>query len=199
MPADTTRYSFPYQTDTDAPDGPALGEDLAVAVETALGAVDDRVGAIEDRYDALAVPVEASSPDNASGLTPTTGLQNGSTVCGASFVAPPSGRVRVHFTCTFSTNVGSGGSAWQIYMGPAVRQGGVVGSGTLVYDPSGDPGCKVGDNVSSTKSGGCSAMVSGLTPGSTYNAAATFFGVSGTATGQLISYFSRQVGVDPLP
>ncbi len=41
MPGDTTRYSFPYQSVGDPPDGPSLGQDLAEAVEAALGAVDD--------------------------------------------------------------------------------------------------------------------------------------------------------------
>lgn len=43
----TSRYSLPYQELTDAPNGADLGQDLAEAVETALGAVDDRVTAIE--------------------------------------------------------------------------------------------------------------------------------------------------------
>lgn len=47
MPADTTRYSFPYQLDADAPDGPALGQDLAEAIEASLGSVEDRVAITE--------------------------------------------------------------------------------------------------------------------------------------------------------
>lgn len=53
MPADTTRYSFPYQTDSDAPDGPALGQDLAEAVEAALGALEDAHDAVDTRLTAL--------------------------------------------------------------------------------------------------------------------------------------------------
>jgi hypothetical protein len=46
--ADTTsRYSFPYQEAADAPDGPALGQDLAEAVEMSLGELEDRV---DDQY-----------------------------------------------------------------------------------------------------------------------------------------------------
>lgn len=37
----TSRYSFPYQENTDAPDGPLLGQDLAESVESALGDVED--------------------------------------------------------------------------------------------------------------------------------------------------------------
>lgn len=43
----TTRYALPYQESTDAPNGPILGQDLAEAVEAALGIVDDRVTAVE--------------------------------------------------------------------------------------------------------------------------------------------------------
>jgi hypothetical protein len=41
MAASTTRYGFPYQQGTDAPDGPDLGKDLAEAVETVVGALED--------------------------------------------------------------------------------------------------------------------------------------------------------------
>lgn len=41
--ADTTaRYGFPYQETTDPPDGAGLGQDLAEAVEDALGDLEDR-------------------------------------------------------------------------------------------------------------------------------------------------------------
>ena len=42
MPAITPVYGFPFQTLTDPPDGPNLGEDLALAVEAALRSVDLR-------------------------------------------------------------------------------------------------------------------------------------------------------------
>lgn len=47
MADSTTRYSFPYQEASDAPNGPALGQDLAEAVEVSLGTVDDRVTVLE--------------------------------------------------------------------------------------------------------------------------------------------------------
>lgn len=43
MPGDTTRYSWPYQSAGDAPNGPTLGQDLAEAVEATVGGIDDRV------------------------------------------------------------------------------------------------------------------------------------------------------------
>lgn len=48
MPGDTTRYSWPYQSLGDAPDGAALGSALATAVEATVGSIDDRVDALED-------------------------------------------------------------------------------------------------------------------------------------------------------
>lgn len=44
----TSRYALPYQGLSDAPNGPTLGQNLAQAVETALGTVDDRVTTAEN-------------------------------------------------------------------------------------------------------------------------------------------------------
>jgi hypothetical protein len=46
----TTRYTLPYQETTDPPDGASLGQDLAEAVDGALGTVED---ALDARLDAL--------------------------------------------------------------------------------------------------------------------------------------------------
>jgi hypothetical protein len=46
----TTRYGFPFQEATDPPDGAAVGQDLAEAVEASLGTVED---AADTRLDAL--------------------------------------------------------------------------------------------------------------------------------------------------
>jgi hypothetical protein len=46
--ADTTsRYSWPFQEETDAPNGPTLGQGLAEAAETTVGTIDDRLTALE--------------------------------------------------------------------------------------------------------------------------------------------------------
>lgn len=143
------------------------------------------------------VAVKAESPDNATGVSVSTTPQNGTSVCGVSFVAPPSGRVWVWGQFTISAF--TGGTAGQTYMGPQVRSGGTVGSGTVVPggDPSQDPGMKFGSNTAQTMSGGCGTMVDGLTAGSTYNVCATYFGavLTGAVT---MSYFSRAVGAFPL-
>jgi hypothetical protein len=55
----TTRYGFPFQEATDPPDGAAVGQDLAEAVDTALGSVEDaadtRLDAHDTRLDTLEV------------------------------------------------------------------------------------------------------------------------------------------------
>jgi hypothetical protein len=139
--------------------------------------------------------VQDSNGDNATGVTVTTTPQNGATICGEAFTAPASGRVLIWFSGTFSTLVSGTG---QHQMGPQVRSGATVGSGTVVFDPSVDPGCKVGSSVGQTLSAGCSILVEGLTAGSSYNVCATYFGATlgGTPT---MSYFSRQVGAMPAP
>lgn len=49
MAGTTTRFGFPYQEAADPPDGASLGQDLAEAVETSLGAEADWVnGRIDD-------------------------------------------------------------------------------------------------------------------------------------------------------
>jgi len=58
----TTRYSFPFQEDADAPDGPDLGQDLAEAVETALAAVEDAAVAADVALDARVDTLEAGAP-----------------------------------------------------------------------------------------------------------------------------------------
>jgi hypothetical protein len=50
----TPRYGFPYQEAGDPPDGASLGQDLAEAIDTALGTVED---AADTRLDALEADV----------------------------------------------------------------------------------------------------------------------------------------------
>lgn len=57
MPSTTPNYALPYQTLADAPDGPSLGEDLALAVDVELARIDAaaarRVGLVARRVAAL--------------------------------------------------------------------------------------------------------------------------------------------------
>ena len=51
----TTRYAFPFQEAGDPPDGASVGQDLAEAIDTALGTVED---AADARLDALETDVD---------------------------------------------------------------------------------------------------------------------------------------------
>lgn len=147
-----------------------------------------------DYVTAYPAPVKDENPDNGSAVTVATTTSNGATICGTTFVAPPSGRVQVWCSVVFQTLVSGTG---QMYFGPQVRQGGVVGSGTVQWAPTQDPGAKIGSNIAQVLAGSAVATVDGLTPGATYNVTAVWFGVGLGGTPQL-SYFSRACGANPL-
>jgi hypothetical protein len=138
--------------------------------------------------------VKDENPDNGTAVTVATTTANGTTVNGAAFVAPPSGRVWVWCTVVFQTLVSGTG---QMYFGPQVRSGNSVGAGTVVWAPTQDPGAKIGSNVAQVIAGTAGTMVDGLTPGATYNVTSVWFGVGLGGTPQL-SYFSRACGAHPL-
>ena len=64
MADQTTRYSLPYQEGTDPPNGPVLGQDLAEAVEAALGEIDDRVTEVETEAARLGLLYRANRTSN---------------------------------------------------------------------------------------------------------------------------------------
>jgi hypothetical protein len=108
---------------------------------------------------AFARNVTTGSSGSTSYITslPTAGT------CGVAFVAPPSGKVTVHFhTAGFGAGTGDMKTAIQ------VGAGSTVGAGTVVYSPTdndmvlytGTPTYGIGSFVE----------VSGLTPGDVYNA-----------------------------
>lgn len=92
--------------------------------------------------------------------------------CGVAFVAPSSGRVMIYWTAVVDIAQASNASA---YVSPVVRTGGTVGSGSTVL-PAADNNARratrstVGtDEGGSRNRAGCSYLLTGLTPGSTYN------------------------------
>lgn len=103
--------------------------------------------------------------------------------CGVAFLAPTSGRVMIHMTAEMNkedTNTST------LRISPEVRTGGVVGSGTLV-EAAAINQCIAFMANESTSTGSSSAnmtrsgyrVVSGLTPGSTYNTRLLHRGSSG--------------------
>jgi hypothetical protein len=138
--------------------------------------------------------VKDENPDNGTAVTVATTTSNGTTINGAVFTAPPSGRVQIYCTVVFQTLVSGTG---QMYFGPQVRVGNSVGSGTVQWAPTQDPGAKIGSNVAQVIAGSAVAIVDGLTPGTVYNVTSVWFGVGLGGTPQL-SYFSRACGAIPL-
>lgn len=181
----TPNYGWTY------PD-PGSSVELWTHFETLADAIDTSLGDLQDDLDAMA-PVQYDSSDNNASALATTGTpQVGTTTCGGTFVAPPSGKVMVTFNGVFQAGSGTG----QLYMGPQVREGSSGLTGTVVFNPSTDPGAKVGTSGTAVIAGGCSRLVTGLTPGATYHVAANFWNVSGSGP-LTINYFSRSVAVYP--
>lgn len=117
---------------------------------------------------------------------------NGTTVCGVAFVAPQSGTVLVAIHGDLDQTSGS------VVLGWRVRTGGTPGSGTIVDGPEAGDGvnAEIGRIVAEANrvSAGNFAIVSGLTPADTYNAA-TFHYIFGGGSGTV---FSRAIAVIPL-
>lgn len=110
----------------------------------------------------------ASSSVDELGFT-NTAYGQGSTVVGIDFVAPTSGRVMVHWSAQFEPN-----TANRVRVGTAVYTGGVVGSGTVVSAASDDDSLISADVAGQDSGIGRARLVSGLTPGDTYNAVIEF-------------------------
>lgn len=141
-----------------------------------------------------AVTVTLASTNFTNGTTTSTSFTNTLTttgIHGVAFVAPPSGEVTV-IGRTIASNSTAGSFA---IMDFEVRTGSTVGSGTVV---------RASDNfeaglIQSSTAGNqgtvvTTGLVSGLTPGNTYNAALTYLiGTSGTA-----SYNRRHIIVSPV-
>lgn len=134
--------------------------------------------------------------DNGNGTTTSTTYVAGSPVVGTSFVAPQSGCVIVNI----DGGIGHNGTTISVsaYLSFEVRAGGTVGSGSVVVaaaddnggrvlNPSTDAGFKYGTATRRVP-------VTGLTPGSTYNARLMFRTTTSTGT-----YLQRHITVTQSP
>jgi hypothetical protein len=132
--------------------------------------------------------VAADEPDSYT-FTNTTygvGTTGGTYVeCGVVFVAPTTGRVVIH---TSAQIVNSTTAATRV--APVVRTGGTIGSGTVVQ--AGIDGNAVVVQGTNSIRLGTSVLISGLTPGDTYNVRLEHRVTTGTGTASL-----RTVVVDP--
>jgi hypothetical protein len=107
------------------------------------------------------------------GVTTTGGTYND---CAAVFTAPTTGRVVIHY-CAQMTNSATASTV----VSPVVRAGGVIGSGAVVVAASDDEGLTTQNNVE--RRSGAHLLVSGLTPGATYNVRLEHRVSSGATTG----------------
>lgn len=128
----------------------------------------------------------------------------GTPINGMTFVAPPSGIVSFSVGGYFEMDGDAGANDDVLHFIGQIRTGSTIGSGTLFYDGDGDDGPHVAIGVGPTVGtiirgmfGSIPAIVTGLTPGDTYNASTRYYTVGVTGTGA--SIFARQVGVQPQP
>lgn len=137
-------------------------------------------------------PVELTGSASVLGTTGSTSFTNTLTtsgIHGVAFIAPASGRVRVEGRAT-----GRHGTVNSYtHLDYEVRQGGTPGSGTLVRASDADTSSVYFSPVAASQGGlNVGGMVTGLTPGDTYNASLTYRVDAGTGT-----YLRRYIAVYP--
>lgn len=138
-----------------------------------------------DKVTALGTSGDTQDAIGTTGSTTYTATLTGGTACGLAFVAPASGNVIIH-NSLYWFNFGANNTFGTI----RVRTGGSIGSGTDVLAASDVRGLI----TSAVQSGTRSRLVTGLTPGSTYNVQ-QMFRVDGN-TGQ---YSAKDLIVEPQP
>lgn len=123
----------------------------------------------------------------------------GTADAGFTFIAPPSGAGTFQVAGFGRVNVaGMVGKYWG-----EIRTGGTIGSGTLVHDGDGDSGPQIRHQSDTATSdfyiGSGSTLVTGLTPGNTYNASGWFAVVAAGGAGAGVQMFARQLSWIPSP
>jgi len=142
---------------------------------------------------ALSSPV-ALAGNTTTGTTNSTSFVNSLTttgVHGVAFIAPPSGSVYVIGRATGSVN----NAGTTTFLDLDVRTGAVVGSGSAIYTPSLDTASALMSAIANaTGPHNVSALVSGLTPGSAYNASLSYAVTNASFIG---TYLRRHIAVLP--
>lgn len=118
-----------------------------------------------------ALPVPQTLTEGTDFTTNSTSFVTGTPVCGVSFVAPPSGAVRVDWHARFDTSTINN----RVLVSVEVATGSTLGSGT-VMSAAGD-GSALENHSEPTTAGSSTRMeagmwryITGLTPGAVYNA-----------------------------
>lgn len=128
------------------------------------------------RLDDLESLTTVADTQNTNGTTTSvtyTSTLTGGTACGIAFVAPPSGKVKIENNCRIF-NSGANHSLCSIH----VRNGSTIGSGTDVLAAA-DAQAIAYFGANDDRRGG-STLVTGLTPGNSYNVQQEFKVTGGT-------------------
>lgn len=141
-----------------------------------------------------------------SGLAPTTAASDvdetsfsatygpGTTPVGVTFVAPPTGKIYVNVSAYF----GQSTNQKEAIVAYVLRTGGTIGSGTVVLAASGNRALVCGMAVNTSAPARLEAtrrqLITGLTPGSTYNVQIEF----ATTAGGGCEVFFRELLVEPV-
>jgi hypothetical protein len=143
-----------------------------------------KAGGMEDLFSSRLSGLELAAEDiqNTSGTTTSTTYTStlsgvGATACGVTFVAPYSGKVVVHNGCKLSNSSSSNFAALAFH----VRTGASIGSGSDVLLAA-DSFAFSHTGVSAMRGGAPAKLVSGLTPGNSYNVVQEFRVDGGTGT-----------------
>lgn len=179
----TPIYGLPYPSLTEPPDGPDQFGDMALAIETELARIDTEVNALQN------IPAPQSQAASGSVSTTSTTYVALSGDPGVAFTAPVGGRALVHFGASMDGNAADTFAL----VGFQIRTGAVVGSGTVQIAANDNDA--VGSEGASGTTGGRTSMITGLTPGSTYNVQLLYKRLAGTGT----AFFARRtVIVQPI-
>jgi hypothetical protein len=141
---------------------------------------------------AVDTPPSQQNTQNTSGTTTSTtytATLTGGTAAGVSFTAPTSGRVLVCNNCEMSNSAGNVTRCSYV-----LRTGASIGSGTVVVAANDNNAIRTDGTSAGTIRIGITDILTGLTPGSVYNAQQAFSVSAGTGT-----FFNKQIAVIPLP
>jgi hypothetical protein len=184
----TPIYGFPFPAYTNPANIPDDFQAIAEAAETEIARVDDEISGLS----ALRGYAFSDATFSTSATTATT---SGGAVVGTSFVAPPSGAVKV--TISGLVRITSTSEA-TVFLSAVIATGGTVGSGTILHDATSDASLRLRkpDTSGSTQSELMASYVrlpsTTLTPGATYNAYLKHWVTASTG---LIGY--RRIFVEP--
>lgn len=195
----TSVYHLPYLELGDAPDLAAGTKNLADAVEAQLITVNNAVANILSK---MPPTVGVSDTTSSPITTNSTSFVTGTPVCGAVFVAPPSGRVY----CTVSGHGKVSQNSSAGIFSYAIREGSTINSGALQGGAADSLRALVVGRTVATASGITGVpqlnasrrkLFVGLTPGATYNVTVLMCVDPGDVALATLTVYSREILVEP--